>query len=224
MTKTAPARERRHLWPTFITNVHFVVTKTTPKVLRPSPSQIQHLPNQTNLKKFHHRISRYFNPRHVGWPLDPWIFTHILACRVTLWRPFLVGSGSLFRDFWEVLGSVWEWSGDIFRQMLEGFEKNVRRGPNDVFCFNDWEYFSWVGALHNSIFNLSSVKTCQDFEYSNFTVNVCIFCFGSSLVSSFLISMPHSNRLKSMVKQIKNNFHPSHLKNKAILKGLQKTR
>ena len=28
---------------------------------------------------------------------------------------FLVGSGSLFRDFWDVLGSVWEWSGDVFR-------------------------------------------------------------------------------------------------------------
>ena len=39
------------------------------------------------------------------------------------WGHFLVGSGSLFRDFWDVLGSVWEWSGDIFRQMLEGFEK-----------------------------------------------------------------------------------------------------
>ena len=51
------------------------------------------------------------------------MFTHILACRVTLWRPFLVGSGSFLRDFWEVLGSVWEWSGDIFRDVLEDFEK-----------------------------------------------------------------------------------------------------
>ena len=39
------------------------------------------------------------------------------------WGHFLVGSGSLFRHFWDVLGSVWEWSGDIFRQILEGFEK-----------------------------------------------------------------------------------------------------
>ena len=66
MTKTAPARERRHLWPTFIKKVRLLVTTTTPKVLRPSSSQIQHSPNQTNLKKSHHRISRYFNPRHVG--------------------------------------------------------------------------------------------------------------------------------------------------------------
>ena len=36
------------------------------------------------------------------------------------WGNFLVGSGSLFRHFWDVLGSVWEWSEDIFRQMLEG--------------------------------------------------------------------------------------------------------
>ena len=42
---------------------------------------------------------------------------------------FLVGSGSLFRDFSDVLGSVWEGLGDLFRQVWEGFETNVRRGP-----------------------------------------------------------------------------------------------
>ena len=40
-----------------------------------------------------------------------------------------VGSGSLFRDFSDVLGSVWEGLGDIFRQVWVGFEKNVRRAP-----------------------------------------------------------------------------------------------
>ena len=34
-----------------------------------------------------------------------------------------VGSGSFFRQFWDVLGSVWEWYGDSFRHILEGFEK-----------------------------------------------------------------------------------------------------
>ena len=58
------------------------------------------------------RKSPFFG--HVGKAFSL-IFTYILACRGTLWRHFLVGSGSLFRDFWDVLGSVWEWSGDIFR-------------------------------------------------------------------------------------------------------------
>ena len=52
-----------------------------------------------------------------------------------------VGSGSLFRHFWDVLGSVWEWSGDIFRQVLEGSEKSVRRGPKIEIFKNGWEYF-----------------------------------------------------------------------------------
>ena len=45
---------------------------------------------------------------------------------VTFWSGrghFLVGSGSLFRDFSDVLGSVWEGLGDFFRQVWEGFEK-----------------------------------------------------------------------------------------------------
>ena len=36
-----------------------------------------------------------------------------------------VSSGSLFRDFSDVLGSVWEGLGDIFRQVWDGFEKSV---------------------------------------------------------------------------------------------------
>ena len=69
-----------------------------------------------------------------GDPLIPG-FLYMLACRVTLWRPFLVGSGPLLRDFWEVLGSVWEWSGDIFRHSLEGFEK-MSDGVH--FLFQKW--------------------------------------------------------------------------------------
>ena len=41
--------------------------------------------------------------------------------------------GSLFREFWDVLGCVWEWSGDVFRQILEGLGKNVRWDPKIIF-------------------------------------------------------------------------------------------
>ena len=34
-----------------------------------------------------------------------------------------VGSGSLFRRFWDVLGCVWEWFGDVFGWVWDGFEK-----------------------------------------------------------------------------------------------------
>ena len=44
-----------------------------------------------------------------------------------------VRSGSLVRNFSDVLGSVWEGLGDIFRQVWEGFEKHVRRGPKIFF-------------------------------------------------------------------------------------------
>ena len=53
----------------------------------------------------------------------------IPGSRKSLLGHFLVGSGSLFREFWDVLGCVWEWSGDVFRQVWDGFGKNVRRGP-----------------------------------------------------------------------------------------------
>ena len=34
-------------------------------------------------------------------------------------------SGSLFRQFWDVLGCVWEWFGDVFGWFWDGFGKNV---------------------------------------------------------------------------------------------------
>ncbi len=52
-----------------------------------------------------------------------------------------VSSGSLFRVFSDVLGSVWEGLGDIFRQVWEGFEKNVRRGPKMKIFKIGREYF-----------------------------------------------------------------------------------
>ena len=47
----------------------------------------------------------------------------IPGSRKSLLGHFLVGLGSLFREFWDVLGCVWEWSGDVFRQVWEGSEK-----------------------------------------------------------------------------------------------------
>ena len=83
---------------------------------------------------------------HVGKAFS-WIFTHMLACRVTLWRHFLIGSGSLFRDFWEALGSVWEWSGDIFRHMLEGFEKMSDGVRKLTFPESDGSIFPELGRF-----------------------------------------------------------------------------
>ena len=56
-------------------------------------------------------------------------------------RPPEVILGSLFREFWDVLGCVWEWSGDVFRQVWEGFGKNVRWGPKITMFKNVREYF-----------------------------------------------------------------------------------
>ena len=49
--------------------------------------------------------------------------------------------GSLFREFWDVLGCVWEWSGDVFGWVWDGFGKNVRRGLKINISKNDREYF-----------------------------------------------------------------------------------
>ena len=44
-----------------------------------------------------------------------------------------VSSGSLFRDFSDVLGSVWDGLGDLFGQVLEGFEKCLTGSKNEDF-------------------------------------------------------------------------------------------
>ncbi len=53
-----------------------------------------------------------------------------------------VGSGSLFRHFWDVLGSVWEWFGDDFGWVWDGFRKHVRRGLEIKLFKIGREYFS----------------------------------------------------------------------------------
>ena len=52
-----------------------------------------------------------------------------------------VGSGSLFGQFWGVLGCVWEWFGDVFGWVWDGFEKNVGRGRKMKIFENVREYF-----------------------------------------------------------------------------------
>ena len=52
-----------------------------------------------------------------------------------------VRSGSLLCHFWDVLGSVWEWSGDIFRHVWESFGKNVRWGSGKEHVLN------WPGVF-----------------------------------------------------------------------------
>ena len=67
----------------------------------------------------------------------------------------MVISGSLFRQFWDVLGCVWEWLGDVFGWVWDGFGKNVGRGRKMKIFKTDREYFSGVGALKIHIFRLS---------------------------------------------------------------------
>ena len=55
---------------------------------------------------------------------------------------FLVGSGSLFRQIWDVLGCVWEWPGSVFGWVWDGLGKNVRRGRKMKVFKNGREYFS----------------------------------------------------------------------------------
>ena len=78
----------------------------------------------------------------------------IPGSRKSFWGHFLVGSGSLFREFWIVLGCVWEWFGDVFGWVWDGFAKKVGRGRKMNIFKNDREYCSQVGALHNSIVSL----------------------------------------------------------------------
>ena len=68
---------------------------------------------------------------------------------------FGVISGSLFRQFWDVLGCVWEWFGDVFGWVWDGFGKNVGRGRKMKIFKNGREYFSGVGALKIHIVRLS---------------------------------------------------------------------
>ncbi len=66
----------------------------------------------------------------------------ILGSRESLLGRFLVGSGSLFREIWDVLGYVWEWFGDVLGWVWEVFEKNIW-GDRKIMVFkNVWEYSS----------------------------------------------------------------------------------
>ena len=81
---------------------------------------------------------------------------------------FLVGLGSLFREFWDVLGCVWEWFGDVFRQVWDGLGKNVRRGLKIKKIKIDREYLSQVGALQNNIFSIFPVQKIYNLKIEIF--------------------------------------------------------
>ena len=57
-----------------------------------------------------------------------WHFCGFLHMLGHVWGHLLVGSGPFFRDLFDVLGCVWEWSGDVFGWIWEGLGKNVRGG------------------------------------------------------------------------------------------------
>ena len=83
---------------------------------------------------------------------------------------FGVISASLFRQFWDVLGCVWEWFGDVFGLFWDGFGKNVGRVRKMKSFKNDREYFSGVGALKIQLFSppphfFENMFVCRIFVY-----------------------------------------------------------
>ena len=58
---------------------------------------------------------------------------------------FLVMSGSLFHDFWDVLGCVWEYCGDVFGWFWEGLGKKCGGGRKIKFFKKVQEYFFRIG-------------------------------------------------------------------------------
>ena len=71
----------------------------------------------------------------------------IPGSRRSLLGNFLVMLGSLFRIFWEVLGSVWEYCGGGLRWVWEGLEKKFRGGRKINIFKSVREYFSCVGRF-----------------------------------------------------------------------------
>ena len=63
-------------------------------------------------------------------------------------------SGSLFHDFWDVLGCVWEYCGDVFGWFWEGFGKQFGGGRKNDDFKKVWEYFSRIGLPLTSILGL----------------------------------------------------------------------
>ena len=78
----------------------------------------------------------------------------IPGSRGSLLGHFLVGAGSLFRECWNVLGFVLGYFGEVFGWVWEGLEKKFRRGRQNMFFKNAWEYVSHVGVLEISMFSL----------------------------------------------------------------------
>ena len=103
---------------------------------------------------------------------------------------FGVISGSLFRQFWDVLGCVWEWFRDVFGWFWDGLGKNVGRGRKMKIFKNDREYFSGVGALKIHFFRLSRTKFWKIIFCRIFVYKLPIYrlkqplCYGSNMAGS----------------------------------------
>ena len=76
----------------------------------------------------------------------------------SLLAPNDVPEASFFRQFWDVLGCVWEWFGDVFGWVWDGFGKKCRTGSKNEKHQNDREYVSSVGLFKNNIFSLSPAQ------------------------------------------------------------------
>ena len=79
----------------------------------------------------------------------------------------MVGSGSLFHEIWDVLGCVWEYSGDVLGYVWEGLQKTSEesRTKNKKPIFKiAWEYFSHIGLPKTIILDLLPDKNIPKFE------------------------------------------------------------
>ena len=67
---------------------------------------------------------------------NPEVPDSIPGSRGSLLGHFLVGSGSLVHDFWDMLGCVWEYFGDAFGWIWDGFVENYDEARKSVFFTN----------------------------------------------------------------------------------------
>ena len=85
---------------------------------------------------------------------NPEVPGSIPGSRRSLLGHFLVMSGSLFRDLWDMLGYVWEYSGDVFGWVWDGFEKKFRGGRKNRFFQKCLGVFFMSRAAQNNYFGV----------------------------------------------------------------------
>ena len=103
---------------------------------------------------------------------NPRVPGSIPGSRKSFWGHFLVMSGSLFHDFGDVLGCVWEYCGNVFGWFGMFFWKNIfelwgdSEGVKNVFFKSAWEYFPCIGLPLTIILgvfpkgNIQKMKIC----------------------------------------------------------------